>query len=36
MQHFNECKNIDDASKPPLNQKNNNLQYFDANCKITY
>ena len=35
MQHFNVCKNIDDASESPLNQKNINLQYFDTNCKVT-
>ncbi|XP_065671738.1 uncharacterized protein LOC136089614 [Hydra vulgaris] len=33
MQHFNVCKNIDDEIKSPLNQKVNNLQYFDANYK---
>ena len=33
-QHFSVCKNIDDASKSSLNQKSNNLQYFDANCKV--
>ena len=36
MQLFNMCKNIYDANKSPLNQKNNNLQYFDAKCKVTY
>ena len=34
-QHFNVCKNIDDETKSPLNQKDNSLHYFDANCKVT-